>query len=346
MQGMIQIMANKPVRTIADIAELAGVSKSTVSRALSNSTLISEETRNRIQAIAQAHNFQINQPARSLSMKQTNTIAFVTHGYHGNFCVEDLFLLEMMGAITAALAARKYDLLMVNVDPYEIDWINDYLNTGKVDGFILMTSTRKQQHVKKLMEMQAPFIAWGVPSPGTNYCTVTGDNFNGARIAGEYLLSIGKQKIAFLGGPETEQEVKLRYQGFENALAAVGLKPDPNRMIFENYSTEAGHKGMHKLLDQDPEIDAVFANSDFIAIGAMNAIRERGKRVPEDISVLGYDDISLAQYSNPPLTTIRQNINESGRLLVQNLIQYLETGVVTNVSVPVNLVVRESTMAS
>lgn len=337
-------MTDKPVRTIADIAELAGVSKSTVSRALSNSPLISEETRERIQAIAREHNYQINQPARSLSMKRTNTIAFVTHGYYGDLCVEDLFLLEMMGAITRALAAQKYDLLMVDVDPYKTDWIDDYLNTGKVDGFVLMTSTRKQQHVKKLVEMQAPFIAWGVPSPNTNYCTVTGDNFNGARLAGEYLLNIGKQKIAFLGGPESEQEVKLRYQGFESAFQAAGLKPDSNRVIYANYSTEAGHKGMHKLLDQDPEIDAVFANSDFIAIGAMNAIRERGKRVPQDISVVGYDDISLAQYSNPPLTTIRQNINESGRLLVNNLIQYLETGIVTNVSVPVKLVVRESTM--
>lgn len=339
-------MADKPVRTIADIAELASVSKSTVSRALSNSPLISEETRNRIQAIARVHNFQINQPARSLSMKQTNTIAFVTHGYYGNLCVEDLFLLEMMGAITGALAARNYDLLMVNVDPYETNWVNDYLNTGKVDGFVLMTSTQKQQHVKKLVEMQAPFIAWGVPTPGTNYCTVTGDNFKGARLAAEYLLSIGKKKIAFIGGPKAEQEVKLRYQGFESALNSVGLKPDPNRVVYGDYSTQAGYQGMHKLLDQDPEMDAVFANSDFIAIGAMNAVRERGKRVPEDISVVGYDDISLAQYSNPPLTTVRQNINESGRLLVQNLIQYLETGIVTNVAVPVELVVRESTSSS
>lgn len=339
-------MVDKPVRTIADIAEVAGVSKSTVSRALSNSPLISEETRKRIQTIAREHNYQINQPARSLSLKQTNTIAFVTHGYYKDLCVEDLFLLEMMGAITSALAARNYDLLMVTVDPYETEWINDYLNTGKVDGFVLMTTTQKQQHIKKLIEMQAPFIAWGVPLPGANYCSVTGDNFNGGRLAAEYLLSIGKQKIAFLGGPEAEQEVNLRYQGFESALAVAGLVLDPKRVVFGDYSNVAGNGGMRRLLDQDPEIDSVFANSDFIAIGAMDAIRERGRRVPEDISVIGYDDISLSQYSNPPLTTVRQNINESGRLLVQNLIQYLETGIVSNVAVPVDLVIRKSTMAS
>ncbi len=339
-------MSDKPVKTIADIAKIAGVSKSTVSRALSNSPLISEETRNRIQTIAQQYNYQVHQPARSLSLKQTNTIAFVTHGYYGDICVEDLFLLEMLGAISKALALKGYDLLMVNVDPYETDWINDYLNTGKVDGFVLMTSTKKQQHINKLIEMDAPFIAWGVPIPDLNCCTVTGDNFNGARLAVEYFLRLGKQRIAFVGGPKTEREVELRYHGFEKALISAGLSPDPKRIVYGNYSTEAGYNSMVQLLEQDSSIDAVFANSDFIAIGAMNAIRAQGKRVPEDISVIGYDDISLAQYSNPPLTTIRQNINESGRLLVKNLLQYLETGIITNVVVPVNLVVRESTSQS
>ncbi|MFO7683267.1 MAG: LacI family DNA-binding transcriptional regulator [Chloroflexota bacterium] len=339
-------MADKPVKTIADIAELAGVSKSTVSRALSNSPLISEETRSRIQALARQHNFQINQPARSLSLKQSNTIAFVTHGYYEQIGVEDLFLLEMLGSISIALANMHYDLLMVNVDPYDTEWISDYLNTGKVDGFVLMTSTRKQHHIHRLIEMKAPFIAWGIPAPGVNYCTVTGDNFTGGRLAAEHLLSLGKQKIAFLGGPAEEQEVRLRFKGFDSALKLAGLAVDPKRVVYGDYSSEAGTKMMFKLLDQNPGLDAVFTNSDLVAIGAINAIRERGLRVPEDVSVIGYDDISLAQYCNPPLTTIHQNITESGRLLVQNLIQYLETGIITNVAVPVELVVRASTNSS
>ena len=339
-------MVDKPVRTIADIAELAGVSKSTVSRALSDSPLISEETRERIQAIAREHNYQINQPARSLSLKQANTIAFVTHGYHKNIGIEDLFLLEILGSITTALAKKKYDLLMLHVNPYETDWINDYLNTGKVDGFILMTSTRKQHHIQRLVEMQAPFIAWGAPSPRANFCTVTGDNFNGGRLATEHLLNLGKRKIAFMGGPIEEQEVKLRYQGFESALHAAGLEPESSRVVYGDFSRPSGTEMMYKLLDQDSEVDAVVTNSDFMAIGAMDAIRERGLHVPNNISVVGYDDISLAEFSNPPLTTVRQNIPESGRLLVENLIQYIQTGVVTNVSVPVDIVVRQSTKAS
>lgn len=336
-------MIDKPVRTIADIAKLAGVSKSTVSRALSNSSLISEETRNRIQTIAREHNYQVNQPARSLSMRQTNTLAFVTHGYYDDICVEDLFLLEMLGAITATLAEMKYDLLMVNVDPYETGWVNNYHNTGKVDGFILMTSMRKQQHIKSLVEMSAPFIAWGAPQQGANYCTVTGDNLSGGRLAAAYLLGIGKRKIAFLGGPAGELEVMLRYQGFENAISDAGITLDPSRVMHGDFSSAGGAEMMRRLFDRNIEVDAVFANSDLIAIGAMNEIRDHGLQVPDDISVVGYDDLSLAQYCYPPLTTIKQNIPESGRLLVQNLIQYLETGIVTNVSVPVEVVVRAST---
>lgn len=338
-------MAKNKVRTIADIAELAGVSKSTVSRALSDSPLISEETRERIQAIAREHNFQINQPARSLSLKQANAIAFVTHGYHKNIGVEDLFLLEMLGAITTALAHKSYDLLMLHVNPYGTDWIDDYLNTGKVDGFVLMTSTRKQYHIQKLVEMQAPFIAWGAPLPGTNFCTVTGDNFSGGRLATEHLLTVGRQNIAFLGGPAAEQEVKLRYQGYESALQAAGMQPEQNRVVHGEFSRPAAYEMMVKLLDQDSTVDGVVTNSDFMAIGAMDAIRDRGLQVPDDIAVVGYDDISLAEFSNPPLTTVRQNIPEAGRVLVENLIQFIKTGIVTNVSIPVTLVVRKSTVA-
>ena len=114
-------------------------------------------------------------------------------------------------------------------------------------------------------------------------------------------------------------------------------------MVHGEYSRGAGQEMMHQLLEQDSTVDAVVTNSDFMAIGAMDAVRERGLRVPDDIAVVGYDDLSLAEFSNPPLTTVRQNIPESGRVLVENLIQFIKTGIVTNVSIPVELVVRNST---
>jgi DNA-binding LacI/PurR family transcriptional regulator len=335
-------MLKKPVKTIADIARLAGVSKSTVSRALSDSPLIGEETKERIRAIARQYDFQINAPARRLSLKQSRTIAFVTHAYHKEFSVADLFGLEIMGGISSGLHANGYDMLVIHVDPHDTKWAHQYLDTGRVDGFILMTSTRKQNHIRMLLEMGAPFIVWGIPLPNQSYSSVTGDNFNGGKLATEHLIGAGRERIAFLGGPAEELEVQQRYQGYKSALEKAGKSIDPVLIAYGDFSNTSGAAAMNNLLEQAPDLDAVFVNSDLMAIAAMDVIREQGRRVPEDIAVVGYDDLSIAEYSNPPLTTIRQNIPMAGKILAQNLIQYLQSGIVTNVSVPVELIVRKS----
>ncbi len=335
-------MSSKTVRTIADIARLAGVSKSTVSRALNDSPLIGEETKARIRSLARQHNFQINAPARRLSMKQSRTIAFVTHAYHQDFSVADLFGLEILGGISNALAKLGYDLLIIHVNPQDTQWAHQYFDTGRVDGFILMTATRKQSHVKALLELGAPFIIWGIPQPKQNYCSITGDNFNGGKLATEHLIGVGRQKIGFIGGPLYELEVQQRLEGYKAAIQEADRKVEPILIDYGDFSDTSGAEAMKRLLNAVPDIDAVFVNSDLMAISAMDAIREEGHRVPEDIAVIGYDDLSIAAHSNPPLTTIRQNIPHAGKLLAQNLIQYIQTGVVTNVSIPVELIVRRS----
>ena len=335
-------MTKKSVRTIADIARLAGVSKSTVSRALNDSPLISEEMKVKIRSLAREHNFQINAPARRLSMKQSRTIAFVTHAYHKDFSVADLFGLEILGGISSGLATREYDLLVIHVDPNDMKWAHQYYDTGRVDGFILMTSTRKQTHVKVLLELNAPFIIWGVPQPKQKYCSVAGDNRTGGRLATEHLISLGKQKIGFIGGPSYELEVQHRLAGYEEALNDAGREIDQTLIEHGDFSNTSGADAMRRLLKKAPEVDAVFVNSDLMAIAAMDAIREEGRHIPEDIAVVGYDDLSIAAHSNPPLTTIRQNIPLAGKLLAQNLIEYIQSGMVTNVSIPVELIVRKS----
>lgn len=336
-------MSKETVRTIADIARLAGVSKSTVSRALNDSPLIGEETKGRIRALAKEHNFQINAPARRLSMQQSRTIAFVTHAYHKDFSVADLFGLEILGGVSNGLAKQGYDLLIIHVDPHDTKWAHQYFDTGRVDGFILMTSTRKQTHVKALTEVNAPFIIWGVPQPkNQKYCSVTGDNFNGGKAATEHLIGLGREKIGFIGGPVYELEVQHRLEGYRTALHAAGRNIDPALIEHGDFSNTSGAEALRRLLDKVPNMDAVFVNSDLMAIAAMDAIRESGRRVPEEIAVVGYDDLSIAEHSNPPLTTIRQNIPLAGKLLAQNLIQYLQTGLMTNVSIPVALILRKS----
>jgi DNA-binding LacI/PurR family transcriptional regulator len=240
------------------------------------------------------------------------------------------------------LATRDYDLLIIHVDPNDTKWAHQYFDTGRVDGFILMTSTQKQTHVKALLEIGAPFIIWGVPLPKQKYCSITGDNFSGGRLATEHLITSSRQKIGFIGGPPNELEVQHRLAGYESALREAGRNIDSELIEYGDFSNTSGAEAMRRLLKKFPSIDAVFVNSDLMAIAAMDKIREQGRSVPDDIAVVGYDDLSIAEHSNPPLTTIRQNIPLAGKLLAQNLIEYLQTGMVTNVSIPVELIVRKS----
>jgi DNA-binding LacI/PurR family transcriptional regulator len=335
-------MGTKTDKTLEDIARLANVSKSTVSRALSDSPLINVETKERIRVIAKENDFCINSSARSLSTRQSNTIAFVTHASHDDFSVEDLFSIEILGGIGNSLHSFGYDLLIIHVNSHDTEWAHQYLDSGRVDGFILMKTGRKQSHIKALIDMGAPFILWGVPGPDLNCCSVTGDNLTGGILATEHLIRTGKKKIALIGGPTNDLEAEQRYRGYETAIQASGLPMDAKRMVCGDYSHTAGINGMRRLLEQAPDLDSVFVTGDVMAIGAISVILESGKRVPEDIAVVGYDDLSIAAFNNLPLTTVKQNIAMSGRLLAQNLVQYIKTGVVTNVTVPVELIVRKS----
>jgi DNA-binding LacI/PurR family transcriptional regulator len=330
-----------PVRTIADIARLAGVSKSTVSRALNDSPLIGAETKDRIRSIAREHHFEMNVPARSLSLKQSHAIALVTYAHAADSGVADAFMLELMGGISATLHEHGYDLLIVHVDHDETDWAGRYIESGRVDGFILLCTRR---HIEKLAELGVPAIAWGVPSRAGRYNSVSGDSVTGGKLATEHLLHSGRCRIAFLGGPAGDIEVQERYRGYELALQEAGFPVDPALLAYGTWDEPetSGADAMRELLARAPDLDAVFANSDLLAIAAMGVLRAEGRRIPDDVAVVGYDDISLARHSNPPLTTIRQNGPLAGRLLAENLVQYLRAGVLTNVTIPAELVVRSS----
>lgn len=337
------MMSTKPVQTLEDIARVANVSTSTVSRALNNSSLLNIETKERIQAIARERHFHINASARNLRLRQSRTIAFVAPtSYPEFFSGEDIFSLEILGGIGHGLHSLGYDLLIIHVEPQDTSWAQGYLDSGRVDGFILLTSNHNPTQIKVLTEMGTPFIGWGVPLPGFNYCSVTGDNFTGGELATQHLIRIGRQRVAFLGGPEDSLTIQQRFKGYEHTLQATGYGLDPNLVTYSDYSYASGLAAMQHLLKQSPELDGVFVNSDLMAAGAITVIQNSGKRVPEDIAVVGYDDLSIARYNNLSITTIRQNLPLAGKLLAQNLIQYIQTGIVTNMTTPVELVIRKS----
>jgi DNA-binding LacI/PurR family transcriptional regulator len=336
-------MSAKPVQTLEDIARLAHVSRSTVSRALSDSPLLSQKTKERIQAIAREHHFRINASARNLRLRNSRTVAFVAPMYSPSFLsTEDVFGLEMLGGIGSGLRVLGYDCLIIQSDPHDATWAHDYLDSGRVDGFILLASNLKPSHIQTLVEKEAPFIVWGAPVAPFDYCTVTGDNSAGGRQATEHLIRTGRQQIAFLGGPEASVTIRKRFNGYAQTLQDAGRNVDPALVVYGDYSYASGIAATQRLIDQSPDLDAVFVTSDLMAVGAINAIQASGRRVPEDIAVVGYDDLSIASYTTLPLTTIRQNIPLAGKLLAQNLIQRIETGLVTHVTVPTELVIRKS----
>lgn len=335
-------MGKKTALTLEDIARLANVSKSTVSRALNDSPLISPETRANVQAIAREQGFCLNVTARNLSLRQSHTIAFVAPNAEV-FYAEDLFGLELLSGIGNALHALGYELLIIHVTSDDTAWARTYLDSGRVDGFILLTPNHKPARIKSLSKMDVPFIVWGLPAPRFNYSTVMGDNVAGGMLATQHLIDRGRRRIAFMGGPSDDPEVHHRLQGYASALQAAGLSQEPTRLVYGDWYFESGMAAMRQLLQQAPDLDAVFACSDYMALGAIRVIQDSGKRVPEDIAVVGYDDLPVALYSTLPLTTIRQDVALAGKLLAQNLIQHIQTGVVTNVTLPVELVVRKST---
>jgi DNA-binding LacI/PurR family transcriptional regulator len=334
-------MAKKKLRSIADIARIAGVSKSTVSRALNDSPLTGEKTKERIRAIAKEHNFRPSAIARNLSLRSSHAIAFVNHAYLKHNCgVSDPFSLEIMGGIAIGLHDLGYELLVVHVNPEDRDWVSQFLDSGRVDGFILMTSTRKRRHINMLLDKGAPFVAWG---PGNGrYCTVCGDDFQGGYLAAERLIFKGRSRIGFIGGPAMEGEVKERFRGFESALRGAGREANSSLVVYGDYSEASASAAVDVMLESDPGLDGIFSNSDLMAIAAMRKLEERGRRVPQDVAVVGYDDISLASYVTPSLTTISQNIPQAGRLLARDMVAHLREGAVTTTIVPVELIERES----
>jgi DNA-binding LacI/PurR family transcriptional regulator len=332
------------VQTINDIARLAGVSKSTVSRALNDSPLIGVETKERIRAIAQEHEFQLNVPAQRLSRRQSKVVGLPMFDWGKGPAAMDLFMLEIMGGISSGLHLEGYDLLVLQVPIADVNWARRTIDSGRADGFVILSASCSPAQVDSLADAEVPFVIWGAASPEHAYCSVTGDSFAGGRRAAEHLLATGRRRIALVGGPEWSWEIADRRRGYEAALAEAGVEVDPSLVVHTPWSEAERSAGaaVATVLEREPELDGIVANSDFFALGAIEALRSRGRRVPEDVGVVGYDDVSVAAFANPPLTTIRQDGPLAGRLLARGLVQYLQTGAVSSSTIPAQLVVRGS----
>jgi DNA-binding LacI/PurR family transcriptional regulator len=334
--------------TSFDIAYLAGVSQPTVSRALRGSKSVSLATRQRIEAIAQELHYSVDKNASSLRSQRSNTIALLffedptPDGANIN-----PFFLAMLGAITRASANRGLDLL-ISFQKMEDDWHVRYQDSHRADGLILLgygDYTVYEQRLSQLVASDTLFVRWGSVRDDNIGATVGSDNFGAGQQAGEHLLSLGRRRIAFLGhADEHYPEFAERYRGLCSALDQAGHRADPALQADALSSEEDGRKAAQALLDSGADFDAVFAASDLIAIGAIQALNAAGKRVPQDIAVMGFDNIPAASLTTPPLTTLVQDLKTGGELLVESLIAQIEDRPVPAGTIPATLVVRRSTV--
>lgn len=332
--------------TSRDIAERAGVSQATVSRALRNSPLVRPETRERVHRIARELNYFVNRNAAGLRTHQSNTIALLLFDEVGGERSEiNPFFLSMLGGITRSAADLGFDVL-VSFQELADDWHLQYEVSNRADGLILLGYGDYRTYREKLESLAAAntrFIIWGPmvkEQPGHSLCC---DNINGGYQAVSHLIRLGRKRVAFLGRvSERSPEHQLRYQGYLQALEEAGLPVVPELRVPADSHQRFGYETADQLIQSGQAFDAIFAVTDAIAIGAMEALQNAGKRIPEDVAVVGFDDLPIASYVSPKLTTIRQDVQAAGELLVSKLVGMISGDSVESEVIPPRLIVRDS----
>lgn len=332
--------------TSLDIAHRAGVSQATVSRVLSGSPLVSEETRRRVQAIARELNYKVDRHASSLRTQRAGTLALLLfEDPTGDDSHINPFFLSMLGSLTRACARRDHDLL-VSFQQLSDDWHADYEDSMKADGLILLgygDYTAHRSTLESLVAQGTHFVRWGAVLPDQPGVSVGCDNRQGGRLAGEHLLALGRRRIAFLGhADERFPEFAERYGGCADALAAQGLAMERELQVDAETCEDEGARAATQLLARGQPFDAVFAASDAIAIGAMHVLMQAGLRIPQDVAVAGFDDIPMARYCVPPLTTVQQDTSLAGEVLVETLLGLIAEQPVSGRVLPTRLVMRAS----
>ena len=330
--------------TSVDIAYMAGVSQSTVSRALRNSPLVNPETRAKVHEIAKQLNYKVDKNAASLRTQQSQTLALLLFEDRAtDDSMINPFFLSMLGNITRAAANAGYDLL-VSFQQLSEDWHSEYEVASRADGLILLgygDYITYQPKLEVLAQEGAHFIIWGPIVQGQPGHSLGCDNYLGGTIAANHLIELGRRKPVFIGdASEHCPEFLLRYEGFCDTLKKAGI--DPPAPQFALNEEQAGYQAMQGLLESKVDFDSLFTASDLMAIGAMKALKQKGINVPEQISVIGFDDIMASQYVNPALTTVHQDTQRSGEILVQNLIALIRGEEVDSQLIRPSLVVRDS----
>ena len=328
---------------MAELARLANVDVSTVSRALNDSPLVKENTKSHILKIASETGYAVNASARNLRRQSSEAIGMVIPlRPESGQNLSDPFFLEMVGAVSQAASARGYDLIISVPEGDEKIAEERLLRTGKADGLIVVGQAGRSNRLEALGPLAKKVVVWGGLAAPVNYTLVGSNNKEGGRLATEHLLSIGRKRILFLG-PNDLPEVRLRFEGFQTAHEEAGMSHDPSLMLDIEFGSAAVFQEVSEFIETGPEFDAIFAVSDVLAMAAIMALQAKSISVPQDVAVVGYDNIGQAALSTPSLTTIDQNIAAGGELLVDLLLRKLAGEDVEPQLTQTRLIVRGST---
>lgn len=330
------------IRNITELAKLAGVSAGTVSRALADSPLIAKATRERIQQIAREHQFKPNLLARNLRIKRAGAIAVVIPlGHETGQHISDPFFINMLGHLADALTERGYDLLLSRVIPSDPNWLDHIVDSGRVDGVILIGQSDQINIIDNVAKRYLPLVAWGANLPGQTHCSVGTDNRKGSALATQHLIDRGCSSFAFFGDP-VAAEITERLAGVRSTLAKSDLS-DRLEILHAHLTAETAYPEISKWLDERKTIpDGIIAASDVIAMSALRALSEHKAAVPDKVHVVGFDDLALANQTVPPLTTIRQDIAGGAAHLVDLLFRRIAGEATASVILEPELVIRQS----
>ena len=331
--------ADRPVRTITDLAKLAGVSPGTVSRALAGNSLVNAKTREKIEAIAREHGFHPNQMASRLRRQKTGVIGVIIPlGHEQKQQVSDTFFLTLLGHLADELTEKGYDLMLRRVVPAsDEDWLDPFIGSGMIDGVIVVGQSDQFNHLEEVADGYRPMVVWGQHREGQRHCVVGSDNLLGGKLAMQRLVAGGAKRIAFVGDTNAP-EFAARYSGASQVAQSFGLALSelPAHLATSNMTTEIAAL-MKEAADN---YDGLFAATDLLALACLGELRKIGRNVPKDMKIVGFDDLPIAQQTAPPLTTIRQDIAGGARAIVQLLLRRIAGEETESIVMPPTLVVR------
>jgi DNA-binding LacI/PurR family transcriptional regulator len=332
------------IPTLEEVAQVAGVSRATASRVVNGSPTVGIDARQSVErAIAQL-GYVPNRAARSLVTRRSDSVGVVIAEPAGRI-FGDPFFAEVIRGISGGLAARDMQLvLMLSQTPEEERRAERYLFGGHVDGVILFSLHGDDPTPDHLQSHGIPVVVGGEPPRGSKVSYVDNDNHGGSIAATTHLIEQGRTRIATITGPLDMPAAVTRRTGYLDALRAASIVPDATLEEPGGFTHEGGIRAMEALLRRHPDINAVFAASDLMAAGALQALHGAGKRVPEDVAIVGFDDSIIARSTQPALSSVRQAMEVTGRELVSVLAQLIDShdGVQRRVVLETELVVRGS----